>query len=115
MLIAVLMLASPLVSADSTPAAGSEHEWARSAVRAGEILPLTRILERLEREFHGQVVEIELERENGLVVYAIELLTPNGHVIELYYDARSGVLVGVEGRDIDSARRQERSMTGTRP
>lgn len=115
MLITVLALTAPLASANVTPPARSEHEWAMTAVRAGEILPLTNILKRMEREFVGQVVEIELERENGLIVYEIALLTPKGHVIELYYDARTGALVSVEGQDIYSARRQERSMTVTRP
>ena len=103
------------VSAEGSAPGSREHDWARSAVRTGEILPLSRILNRLEREFVGQVVEIELEREEDVIVYEIELLSPNGHVIELYYDARTGVLVGVEGRDIDSARRQTPPMSVIRP
>ena len=37
-----------------------DHERAREAVVAGQILPLRTVLERLEREQAGQVLEIEL-------------------------------------------------------
>ncbi|MCU0775938.1 MAG: hypothetical protein MUC74_16030 [Ideonella sp.] len=95
----------------------SDHDWARDAVRAGEIRSLAEILKRLEREFHGQVVEIELERERdaGRIVYEIELLAPSGHVIELVYDARTGVLVRASGRELDKARRQVRLAGPDRP
>ena len=104
--LAFVLAGLPLTTAAaSTPPAG-DHDWARDAVRAGEIRSLVEILERLEREFHGQVVEIELERERERIVYEIELLTPAGHVIELTYDARTGVLLEAEGHDLDKARRQ---------
>jgi uncharacterized membrane protein YkoI len=39
-----------------------DHDRARQAVEAGEVLPLRTILERVERDYPGQVVEVELER-----------------------------------------------------
>jgi hypothetical protein len=39
------------------------HDRARQAVEAGEILPLRTVLERVERDYPGQVLDVELERE----------------------------------------------------
>lgn len=111
----VSSLAQPVSSANVSSPGNSEHEWARSAVRAGEILPFGKILNRLEREFVGQVLKIGLQREKDHVVYEIELITPKGHVIELRYDAHSGILVGADGPDIDGARRQTSPMSVLRP
>lgn len=108
----LLLAGTPLrASAPERPPAQTEdHDWARDAVRAGQIRPLTEILRRVESEFDGQVLEVELERDDGTIVYEIEFLTPRGHVIELTYDARSGTLIATEGRGVEQARR-----TATRP
>ena len=39
-----------------------DHDRARQALQAGEILPLKAILARVEKEHPGQVMEVELER-----------------------------------------------------
>jgi CheY-like chemotaxis protein len=61
---------------------GRDHDRARQAVEAGEVLPLRTILERVEREYPGQVIDVELEREheNNLEpwVYKIKLLRSGG-------------------------------------
>jgi uncharacterized membrane protein YkoI len=66
-----------------------DHEQAQRAVQAGEVMPLRRVLERLEREHPGQVLDVELEREDGRWVYEIKLLQPDGRRIKLKLDARS--------------------------
>lgn len=73
-----------------------DHDQARRAVEAGEILPLRQILERAEVDFPGQFVEADLKRKHGRAIYKIKLLTANGRVLELYYDARSGRLLKTE-------------------
>ena len=49
-----------------------DHERARKALQAGEVLPLKTILERVERAYPGQVMDVELERSLGLVLVADE-------------------------------------------
>lgn len=66
-----------------------DHEQAQRAVQAGEVMPLRRVLERLEREHPGQVLDVELEREDGRWVYEIKLLQPDGRRVKLKLDARS--------------------------
>lgn len=44
-----------------------DFEMAQSAVEKGEILPLAEILRLLELDYPGQVVEVELEDDDGLL------------------------------------------------
>ncbi len=67
-----------------------DHDRARRAVQAGEVLPLQEVLSRLARRQPGQVLEVELERESGRWVYEIKLLQPDGRLRKLQVDARNG-------------------------
>ena len=71
-------------------AARDDHEQAREAVQAGQILPLRQILEALERSHPGRVLEVELERRHDLWMYEVKLLQPDGRLVKLRLDARTG-------------------------
>lgn len=71
-----------------------DHELARQAVEAGDVLPLRTILERVEREYPGQVMEVELDRENGEWIYEIKLLRKGGALMKLKIHARDGTILG---------------------
>ena len=103
----VLLAMALLVAALATSRAQGEpdHERARRALEAGEIVSLSTVLAAVEKEFNGQVVEVELERESGRWVYEIEILTSEANVIELTYDARSVTLIAWEGRGVEAARK----------
>ncbi len=72
----------------------ADHERARAALQAGQILPLRSVLERLERSHPGQVLEVELEKEDGLWIYEIKLLQADGQLLKLKLDARNAALLG---------------------
>lgn len=76
-----------------------DHERARAALRAGEVLPLSTLLERLQRRHPGQVLEVELERDDGRWVYEVKLLRRDGQLFELELDARSGELISQRRKD----------------
>lgn len=78
--LALLQLSPPAL-------AGGDQDRARTAVQAGKVLPLKSLLERLEREHPGQVLETELEFEDGRWVYEIRLLQPGGQLVKLEVDA----------------------------
>ncbi|WOB10648.1 PepSY domain-containing protein [Piscinibacter gummiphilus] len=67
--------------------AGGDHDRARAAVQAGEVLPLKTVLERVARSHPGEVLEVELEQEDGRWVYEIRLLQPGGRLVKLEVDA----------------------------
>lgn len=90
---AVLVLAAVLSTGAQARDRG-DHERAREAVVAGQILPLRTVLERLEREQAGQVLEIELEPEGGRWIYEVKLLQADGQLLRLEVDAGSGEVIG---------------------
>jgi len=70
-----------------------DHDRARQAVLAGEILPLSKILDLVERDFGGELIEAELETHHGRLVYEIKLVSRDGRLRRLIYDARDGTLL----------------------
>lgn len=86
-----LALAALLLVATGRPAqADSDHDRARAALLAGQVLPLSTVLERLSRERPGQVLKVELESEDGRWVYEVKLLQPDGRLVKLQLDAATG-------------------------
>lgn len=78
--------------------AGDAHDRARRAVEEGRILPLKDILARAESAYPGRMVEAELEDEGGVMLYEIKMLTRDGRVMKLHYDAATGELVRAKVR-----------------
>ena len=95
-----LLCAALLAAGSGTAIAGDDHDRARQAVEAGQILPLRTILERVERNYPGQVIDVELERDRDSAqwVYKIKLLQSGGALIRLKVDARDGSVLGQKGR-----------------
>ena len=92
-------LAVPLAIGAAVPASASDHDRARRAVEEGRILPLKEILARAQGAYPGRVIEAELEDEGGMVVYEIKILTTDGRVTKLYYNAATGELLKTKDRN----------------
>jgi uncharacterized membrane protein YkoI len=100
---ATLLGAALLSGAQASDKRDHDHERARAAVLAGEVMPLADLLARLQRTHPGQVLELELEREHGRWLYEVKLLQSNGQLVKLELDARSGSVLSVKRRQ-DRAR-----------
>jgi len=74
-----------------------DHDRARRALESGEILPLRAILDRVDRDYPGQIMEVELERDDARWLYEIKLLRTDGALVKLKIDARDGALLGIKG------------------
>jgi len=102
-----LLCAACLAWASAGGIAGESHDRARKALEAGEVLPLRTILERIERDYPGQVMDVELERQREAGaerwVYEIKLLRTGGALVRLRVDARDGSVLSQRDRDRDSA------------
>jgi len=96
-LLLVLTALSPALPASAR--GDRDHDAARKAFERGEILPLSDILKRLQKTAPGEVLEVELEREDGRLIYEIEILERSGRVLEYEIDARTGDILKVEGDD----------------
>jgi uncharacterized membrane protein YkoI len=96
---AAAILLALAAASPATRAGTDEAEEARALTDSGAILPLEQILEKAKQEFPGRVIEIELDRENGVHVYELEIVDPEGRVWELEIDAATGELLEKERED----------------
>lgn len=75
-----------------------DYAAAARAREAGEIRPLTEILEHIKSAHPGEVVGVELERKKGRWVYEIKLIAPGGRFFEIYVDAQDKSTLKIEGK-----------------
>jgi uncharacterized membrane protein YkoI len=75
-----------------------DHERARRAMTSGQVLPLRTVLERLEREHPGQVLEVELEQDDGQWIYEVKLLQNDGQLVKIKLDARTAAVLSSRNR-----------------
>ncbi|MBE7929108.1 MULTISPECIES: PepSY domain-containing protein [Pseudomonadaceae] len=86
--LALLLAATPAASRDL------DQDEALQLRREGRILPLESLLQQVQQRYPGaRLLEAELEEEDGLHIYEIELLTADGIARELELDARDGRLI----------------------
>lgn len=72
---------------------------ARSGVSAGAILPLEVILSGIEGHYDARMIDAELDRQRGRMVYDLELLGRDGRVLEMKVDAATGRILRFEVDD----------------
>lgn len=81
----LIVLAAPVRADDHD----GDHDRARIAREAGDVVPLDRVLAAVARDEQGKVIDVDLEREHGRFVYEVKLLTPDGRRRKVFYDAKS--------------------------
>lgn len=88
-------------------AVADDQDRAREDVAAGRILPLATIVERATGQFGGTILDAEYECEDdgpgdrgrsSSRRYELKLLTVDGRILELDYDAVTGELISQRGR-----------------
>jgi uncharacterized membrane protein YkoI len=96
-----LWLAATALLAAAGAAHGGDigHGQARRLVQEGRILPLGKILEQVAGKVPGEVLKVELEFEDGVYVYEIEVLRPDGRVQDVEVAAPSGKILKIEDDD----------------
>ena len=91
-----------LVAFTFTPSVGAqtdddddamEHEEARRALEQGLVRPLEDIIVEARKHVEGDLIEVELEREDGRYIYELEFIQPSGQIIELQLDAKSMAII----------------------
>jgi uncharacterized membrane protein YkoI len=104
--VAVLLLAAGIgayvVSRQSgghwrpSPGAGATANGSRVLVQGQQVMELARALEIADTHVHGEVLKVELERDDDRFVYEIKVLADNGRVQEIKLDAHTGGLIKIE-------------------
>jgi uncharacterized membrane protein YkoI len=99
-----LLLAAVLLGA-TTPVPGwadDDERAAEAALAAGAARPMHELLARVQAEFGGRVLKVELEHEDDGAgppwVYEVKLLTEGGDVLKLEYHAGTLELLKLKGR-----------------
>lgn len=92
-----LLGAGPLLRADER--GHGSHELARQALEQGRVLPLRTVLDKIERDYQGQALKVEFEKDDGRFIYEIRLLQTDGRMVKLKVDA-------VDGRVLESKRKE---------
>lgn len=94
------VLALALCAGAGIAFAGIGHDEARRLRERGEILPLSRVLEKATAVHPGRVLEVELERRRGGdYVYEVEIMDNQGTVWEMHVDARTGRVIDRDRED----------------
>ena len=75
---------------------GHDHDRARQALEQGQVLPLRTVLDRIEREYQGQALKVEFERDDGRFIYEIRLLQRDGRLVKLKVDAVDGRVLKIK-------------------
>jgi len=86
----------PAVRADDD---ARDHDQARQALEQGRVLPLRQVLDKVEREYQGQALKIEFERDDGRYVYDIRLLQKDGRMAKLKVDAVDGRVLKIKRKE----------------
>jgi uncharacterized membrane protein YkoI len=94
--VAVASLLQGEVLAEDKDKKQAEHDLVREALQRGEVQPLHTILATASQTVAGDVIEVELEEDDGVLVYEIKVLTAQGRVREVKIEASTGKVLEVE-------------------
>ncbi|MGQ4273856.1 PepSY domain-containing protein [Terrihabitans sp. B22-R8] len=89
----------PAPPAPPSPPPTTDADRARAAVQRGEMLPLKEILAKIATRFPGEVIDVELSEDDGVLEYEIKIQTARGRVVELEVDPRTGAILDVDEDD----------------
>jgi len=103
-LLSILLL---LVSGALVPVSADGDNWTElhQEVKAGHLVGIDEIMDWLEARYDGQILEVELDQGNGSIEYQVEMIGPQGQVVEFKFDATSGELLSVEGVSIEAMKK----------
>ena len=95
LLLVGLLVASGAVRGDDD----DDHELARRAVEQGLVAPLAEIAAEVSKDIPGEIIEVELDREDGIYVYEFKILTEQGRLMEVEVDANTAEILDMEDED----------------
>lgn len=95
----LLALAAGTISFNVAASEDVDHAEIRDLVNKGEILPLESIMAQFPEKQYGKLLDLEVEREHGAIVYEFEFLRADGLIVEIEVDARDGKILQQEIED----------------
>lgn len=106
-LIRYLFFFAVMASAPTANASDLSPKQIREVHQSGKIKSLRWVLEQIQLQFPGQVLDAELTKNkyknnhkyNHRYIYKIKLISEDGHISKLYVDANTAELLRVKSRD----------------
>ncbi|ACI91395.1 propeptide, PepSY amd peptidase M4 [Afipia carboxidovorans OM5] len=97
-LLAALMTAATVGAGQFVSAADCKRsqDCALDAFKGGEIKPLPEVLAVAREKMPGEVVKVELDREDGAWVYEVKILTPSGKRRKVEINASTLAIIKVD-------------------
>jgi uncharacterized membrane protein YkoI len=98
-----LLLAAVLL-APAAPAQPHKLDPERAAAERGRgrIVPLEQLLQTLALQLPGRAVGVELEEDDGRMVYELKWLLPDGRRVEIEVDAGTGRWLSLKGARLET-------------
>ena len=80
-------------------AAGTAGMVSAQSAASATTLPEEQIIAIALAEVPGEVTEVELERDDGVLAYEVELIAADGTEMEVMINAETGEIIEVEAED----------------
>lgn len=98
-----LLLAAVLLM-PALPAQPHKLDPQRAAAERGRgrIVPLEQLLQSLAQQLPGRAVGVELEEDDGRMVYELKWLLPDGRRLEIEIDAGNGRWLSLKGARLET-------------
>ena len=97
-----LLAAVLLVLALPAHAHKLDPERAAAERGRGRILPLEQLLQAVAQQLPGRAVGVELDEDDGRMVYELKWLLPDGRRLELEIDAADGRWLSLKGARLET-------------
>lgn len=72
------------------------------AVKKGYIQPFSEMYAVVERDLHGRIIQVELEKDDDMWVYELKL-NHNNNILKVEYNAQTLEMLQIKGRNIRQA------------
>ena len=95
--LAILVLTAGMLTATETAFGGSKKDKAEMAAAAK--VTIDQAAKAATEKTAGKVIEAELEKEHGKLVWEVKTVTPDGKVTETHIDADSGSVIETKVKD----------------
>ncbi len=81
----------------SLGAGRDDQDQARAAVRAGRLIPLSRIIPSISARTPGRLLNATVGDQGGRPAYFVQWQKKDGRVVVFVVDAESGAMIGQQG------------------
>jgi len=77
--------------------AAAEPGRADNHSQGGDVVPLSKVVKSVKRQFNCKVLDADSHDYGGAVIYRVRCLNKQGQVLDVGVDAASGQVIDVQG------------------